>query len=63
MGNYFSYMRISTKEERGMQKFNRQSSALEKYAQDNSIDYVRAHQDDASGKNFDRPDWKRLEKA
>ena len=56
MGNYFSYMRISTKEERGMQKFNRQSSALEKYAQDNSIDYVRAYQDDASGKNFDRPD-------
>ena len=47
MGNYFSYMRISTKEERGMQKFNRQSSALEKYAQDNSIDYVRAYQDDA----------------
>lgn len=63
MGNYFSYMRISTKEERGMQKFNRQAAALEKYAQDNSIDYVRAYQDDASGKNFDRPDWKRLEKA
>ena len=35
MGNYFSYMRISTKEERGMQKFNRQAAALEKYAQDN----------------------------
>ena len=59
MGNYFSYMRISTKEERGMQKFNRQAAALEKYAQDNSIDYVRAYQDDASGKNFDRPDWKK----
>ena len=50
MGNYFSYMRISTKEERGMQKFNRQAAALEKYAQDNSIDYVRAYQDDASGR-------------
>ena len=63
MGNYWSYMRISTKEERGMQKFNRQSSALEKYAQDNNIHYVGAYQDDASGKNFDRPAWKNLEDA
>ena len=63
MGNYWSYMRISTKEERGMQKFNRQSSALEKYAQDNNIHYVGAYQDDASGKNFDRPAWKDIEKA
>ena len=63
MGNYWSYMRISTKEERGMQKFNRQSSALEKYAQDNNIHCVGAYQDDASGKNFDRPAWKDIEKA
>ena len=55
MGNYWSYMRISTKEERGMQKFNRQSSALEKYAQDNNIHCVGAYQDDASGKNLTAP--------
>lgn len=63
MGNYWSYMRICTKEERGMQKFNRQSSALEKYAQANNIHYVGTYQDDASGKNFDRPAWKDIEKA
>lgn len=63
MGNYWSYMRISTKEERGMQKFNRQSSALEKYAKDNKIEYIGDYKDDASGKNFDRPEWKKLEKA
>ena len=50
MGNYFSYMRISTKEERGMQKFNRQAAALEKYAQDNSIDSGRAYLAEASSK-------------
>lgn len=63
MGNYWSYMRISTKEERGMQKFNRQSAALEKYAKDNEIEYLANFKDDASGKNFDRPEWKKLEKA
>ena len=55
MGNYWSYMRISTKEERGMQKFNRQFAALEKYAKDNEIEYLANFKDDASGKNFDRP--------
>ena len=35
--NYFSYQRISTKEERGLQKFNRQDKAIEKYAADNNI--------------------------
>jgi hypothetical protein len=32
MENYFSYKRISTKEERGLQKYNRQEAALKKYA-------------------------------
>ena len=34
MGNTFSYMRISTKEERGLQKYNRQEKALKKYAEE-----------------------------
>ena len=42
-------MRISTKEERGMQKFNRQFAALEKYAKDNEIEYLANFKDDASG--------------
>lgn len=62
MGNYFSYMRISTKEERGMQKYNRQSAAIEKYAKDNKIVYVGEYKEDASGKNFDdRNEWQKLE--
>lgn len=63
MGNYFSYMRISTKEERQLQKYNRQAKALAKYAKDNNIEYVAEFQEDASGKNFtDRKQWQKLEK-
>lgn len=63
MGNYFSYMRISTKEERQLQKYNRQAKALTKYAKDNNIEYVAEFQEDASGKNFtDRKQWQKLEK-
>lgn len=63
MCNYFSYMRISTKEERGLQRFNRQAKALEKYAADNNIEYVLQVKEDESGKNFDdRKEWQKLEK-
>lgn len=63
MCNYFSYMRISTKEERGLQKFNRQEKALEKYAADNNIEYVLQVKEDESGKNFDdRKEWLKLER-
>ena len=31
--NYFTYKRISTKEERGLQKYARQEKALKKYAE------------------------------
>ena len=34
-----------------------------KVRQDNNIHCVGAYQDDASGKNFDRPAWKDIEKA
>lgn len=63
MENYFTYKRISTKEERGMQKYNRQETALKKYASDNGIEYVAEFQEDESGKSFDnRKEWKRLER-
>ncbi len=36
MATYF-YMRISTKEERGKQKFDRQETVLKKYADSNDL--------------------------
>lgn len=63
MCNYFSYKRISTKEERGLQKYNRQEKALERYAESNNIEFVAEFQEDVSGKNFeDRKEWNRLER-
>ena len=63
MDNFFSYKRISTKEERGLQKYNRQEVALKKYAAENGIEFVAEFQEDESGKSFDnRREWKRLEK-
>lgn len=62
MCNVYSYMRISTEEERGLQKFTRQKSALQKYARDNNIEYTLEFKEDKSGKNFtDRKEWKKLE--
>ena len=63
MNNFFSYKRISTKEERGLLKYNRQEAALKKYAAENGIEFVAEFQEDESGKSFDnRKEWKRLEK-
>ncbi len=59
----YSYMRISTKEERGKQKFTRQEQALERWCKENheTISDRKIYKDDASGKSFDRPAWKELE--
>lgn len=63
MGNYFSYMRISTKEERGKQKYTRQENSLQRFARNQGIDYVFEFKEDASGKSFTkRSEWTRLEK-
>lgn len=62
MCNVYSYMRISTEEERGLQKFTRQESALQKYAKENGIEYLLEFKEDKSGKNFtDRKQWQKLE--
>lgn len=62
MTNTFGYMRISTKEERGLQKYNRQQKALDKYAAEKGIDYIYIAKEDESGKSFDnRKEWNRLE--
>lgn len=58
----FAYMRISTKEERGKQKFTRQEQAIERWYRENNIEIPerRIYRDDASGKSFERPSWKEL---
>ena len=62
MSNHFSYKRISTKEERSLQKFDRQEKALQKYALENNIEYVYQVLEDVSGYNFtDRMEWIKLE--
>ena len=59
---YFSYMRISTKEERQKQKYARQQKALEQYAKENNIIYSVSYMEDESGKSFEnRKEWLKLE--
>lgn len=59
----FAYMRISTAEERGKQKFDRQEQAITRWAKENNVTISprRIFKDDASGKSFDRPEWRELE--
>lgn len=45
-------MRISTSEERDLQKFTRQENALQRYAKENDIEYLSEFREDKSGKNF-----------
>ena len=63
MAKIFAYMRISTREERGLQKFTRQEQAIRRWCKENGTDIPerRIYRDDASGKSFDRPAWKELE--
>lgn len=62
MSNIYSYMRISTKEDRAKQTYNRQIAALEKYAKDNNFEYLLEFKEDESGKSFDnRKQWNKLE--
>jgi len=63
MSKVVAYMRISTKEERGKQKFTRQEQAIERWQRENrnEITERRIYKDDASGKSFNRKSWKELE--
>lgn len=59
---YFSYMRISTKEERQKQKYARQQKVLEQHARENNIIYSVSYMEDESGKSFEnRKEWQKLE--
>lgn len=60
MSNYYSYQRISTDSTK--QDFKRQTSAIEKYATQNKIDITLDFRDEASGKDFNRKQFKALDK-
>ena len=61
MGNYYSYMRISTDTER--QNFGRQEKALKKYAEEQGIEYLIEFAEEKSAKNFtDRKQFNKLDK-
>lgn len=63
MNNTYSYMRISTKEDRQLQSFNRQIASLKKYADEQNLEYIIEFKEDVSGKNFnDRKEWNKLER-
>lgn len=61
MSNYYSYQRISTDSTK--QDFKRQSNAIQKYADKNEIEITLDFRDEASGKDFNRDNFKRLEKV
>ena len=58
-------MRISTKEERELQTYQRQDKAIKKYLEENNIEVSKRnfYKDDKTGSNFNRPDWKELEET
>lgn len=61
MGNFYSYMRISTDTER--QNFARQEKALKKYAEEHGIEYLIEFTEEKSEKNFtDRKQFNKLDK-
>jgi DNA invertase Pin-like site-specific DNA recombinase len=62
MSNYYSYMRISTKEANDKQSFSRQDKGLKAYAETNGIEYLLIFKDDTTGSTFDRAQWNKLEK-
>lgn len=60
MGSYFSYSRISTKEETDKQTFARQNKAFLKYEEENNIKFLRNFKDDITGETFERKEWEEL---
>lgn len=60
MGNYYSYMRISTDSEK--QSFNRQEAALKKYEKEHDIEFLVEFKEEKSAKNFeDRKQFMKLD--
>ena len=58
----YIYTRISTSEERDLQKFTRQESALQRYAKENNIEYLlefreQCHLDNARRNGYLYLEW------
>lgn len=63
MANTYSYMRISTAEERGKQGYHRQERALKYWAEHHDTEFILQFKEDKSGKDFkNRVEWNKLEK-
>jgi len=61
MGNFYSYMKISTDTEK--QNFNRQKKSLSRYAKDHDIEYLVEFSEEKSAKNFtERVQFQKLDK-
>jgi len=61
MGNFYSYMKISTDTEK--QNFNRQKKSLSRYAKDHDIEYLVDFSEEKSAKNFtERVQFQKLDK-
>lgn len=61
MGNFYSYMRISTDTEK--QNFARQKKSLSRYAKDHDIEYLVEFSEEKSAKNFtERAQFQKLDK-
>lgn len=61
MGNFYSYKRISTDQEK--QNFSRQAKSLAKYASDHRIEYLVEFEEEQSAKDFEhRPVFRKLER-
>ncbi|WP_035769947.1 recombinase family protein [Butyrivibrio sp. NC2002] len=61
MGNFYSYMRISTDIEK--QSFNRQKKSLSRYAKEHDIEYLVEFSEEKSAKNFtERVQFQKLDK-
>ena len=61
MGNYYSYMRISTDTEK--QNFNRQRKSLNRFAKEHDVEYLVEFTEEKSAKNFtDRVQFQKLDK-
>lgn len=55
-GKIYGYIRVSTKE----QSLERQIKAFDEYAEKNGFEFDAIFREKASGKNFERPQWKKM---
>ena len=55
-GKIYGYIRVSSKE----QSFERQFKAFQEYAEKNKFEFDKIYCEKMSGKNFERPEWKKM---